>query len=49
MSTKAAPQMYPAHLDEILDWDVAPIQVDHKTDLVKVKVLDIEPQPMLPA
>jgi len=35
--------------DEILDWDVAPIVINHKTESVKVKVLDTESQPMLPA
>jgi hypothetical protein len=34
--------------DEILDWDVPPIVIDHETVTVKVKVLDIEPSPMLP-
>ena len=49
MSTSSATQMLPAHSDEILDWDVAPIVINHKTESVMVKVLDIEPQPMLPA
>ena len=51
MSTSSATQMLPiaAHLDEILDWDVAPIVIHHKTESVKVKVTDIESQPMLPA
>ena len=47
-ATKLQPIAEPAQLDEILDWDVAPIQIDLKPVSVRVKVVDADSPVLLP-
>jgi hypothetical protein len=48
-ATRLQPVSEPAQLDEILDWDVAPIAKEFPSQAVRVKVIDAESPAMLPA